>query len=85
MSFWHLFKASKVILIVQYIFKLIFDSLLPHRELGLDELLRHCEILVEKLHCPEKDPCYLAMAGTTIFTHTTFDMLQNHSRYNRVL
>ncbi|CAG13016.1 unnamed protein product, partial [Tetraodon nigroviridis] len=50
------------------------------RELGLDELLRHCEIVVEKLHYPEKDPCYLAMAGTALFTHTTFDMLQNHSR-----
>eukprot|EP00066_Takifugu_rubripes_P027500 XP_011616766.1 PREDICTED: uncharacterized protein LOC101074536 isoform X1 [Takifugu rubripes] len=50
------------------------------RELGLDELLRHCETVVEKLHYPEKDPCYLAMAGTALFTHTTFDMLQNHSR-----
>lgn len=38
---------------------------------------------MEKLRYPEKDPCYLAMAGTALFTHTTFDMLQNHSRYSR--
>lgn len=57
---------------------------LLYRELGLDELLRHCEVVVEKLHYPEKDPCYLAMAGTALFTHTTFDMLQNHSRCSRV-
>ncbi|XP_040920128.1 uncharacterized protein LOC121199473 [Toxotes jaculatrix] len=50
------------------------------RELGLDELLRHCESVVEKLRYPEKEPCYQAMAGTALFTHTTFDMLQNHSR-----
>ncbi|XP_029318578.1 uncharacterized protein LOC115028846 isoform X2 [Cottoperca gobio] len=50
------------------------------RELGLDELLRHCESVVEKLRCPEKEPCYQAMAGTALFTHTAFDMLQNHSR-----
>lgn len=51
------------------------------RELGLDELLRHCDSVVEKLRYPEKEPCYQAMAGTALFTHTTFDMLQNHSRY----
>ncbi|KAF7658369.1 hypothetical protein LDENG_00013510 [Lucifuga dentata] len=50
------------------------------RELGLDELLRHCESVVEKLRYPEKDPCYQAMAGTALFTHTAFDMLQNYSR-----
>ncbi|XP_039982148.1 uncharacterized protein LOC120789485 [Xiphias gladius] len=50
------------------------------RELGLDELLRHCESVVEKLRYPEKEPCYQAMAGTALFTHTSFDMLQNHSR-----
>lgn len=53
------------------------------RELGLDELLRHCESMVEKLRYPEKEPCYQAMAGTALFTHTAFDMLQNHSRYCR--
>lgn len=51
------------------------------RELGLDELLRHCERVVEKLRHPEMDPCYQAMAGTALFTHTAFDMLRNHSRY----
>ncbi|XP_078130224.1 uncharacterized protein LOC144533037 isoform X3 [Sander vitreus] len=50
------------------------------RELGLDELLRHCESMVEKLRYPEKEPCYQAMAGTALFTHTAFDMHQNHSR-----
>nr|XP_040015806.1 uncharacterized protein LOC120807635 isoform X2 [Gasterosteus aculeatus aculeatus] len=50
------------------------------RELGLDELLNHCEGVAEKLRHPEKEPCYQAMAGTALFTHTAFDMLQNHSR-----
>ncbi|KAF3702527.1 Actin CyI, cytoplasmic Precursor [Channa argus] len=50
------------------------------RELGLDELLRHCESVVEKLCHPEMEPCYQAMVGTPLFTHTAFDMLQNHSR-----
>ncbi|KAI9517156.1 hypothetical protein NQZ68_008412 [Dissostichus eleginoides] len=50
------------------------------RELGLDEVLRHCEGIVEKLRHPEKEPCYQAMAGTALFSHTAFDMLRNHSR-----
>ncbi|XP_071334457.1 uncharacterized protein [Trachinotus anak] len=50
------------------------------RELGLDELLRHCDRVVGKLRHPEKEPCYQAMAGTALFIHTAFDMLQNHSR-----
>ncbi|XP_036066420.1 uncharacterized protein LOC112157760 isoform X3 [Oryzias melastigma] len=50
------------------------------RDLGLDELLRHCEGVVEKLHLPDLDPCYQDMVGTTLFTQTAFDMLQNHSR-----
>ncbi|XP_070844132.1 uncharacterized protein [Chaetodon trifascialis] len=49
-------------------------------ELGLDELLRHCEKVVENLRYPEKEPCYQVMAGTALFSHTAFDMLQNHSR-----
>lgn len=49
-------------------------------DLGLDELLRHCECVVEKLRYPESDPCYQAMAGTAIFTHTAYDMLLNYSR-----
>ncbi|XP_010881104.3 uncharacterized protein LOC105017854 [Esox lucius] len=53
---------------------------LLRRDLGLDELLMHCECLVEKLRCPETDLCYQAMAGTALFTHTAFDMLQNYSR-----
>ncbi|MFT7802890.1 uncharacterized protein LOC108929278 isoform X1 [Arapaima gigas] len=50
------------------------------RELGLDELLRHCECVVEKLRHPENEPCYQAMAGTALFTQTAYDMLQNYSR-----
>ncbi|XP_068199253.1 uncharacterized protein [Antennarius striatus] len=50
------------------------------REVGLDDLLRRCELVVEKLRHPEKDPCFQAMAGTALFTHTAFEMLQNHSR-----
>ncbi|XP_029965799.1 uncharacterized protein LOC115401659 isoform X2 [Salarias fasciatus] len=50
------------------------------RELGLDDLLRHCESVVEKLRYPESDACYQDMAGTALFTHTAFDMLHNHSR-----
>ncbi|XP_064195993.1 uncharacterized protein LOC135257312 isoform X1 [Anguilla rostrata] len=50
------------------------------RELGLDDLLRHCEHVVEKLRYPENEPCYQAMAGTALFAHTAYDMLQNYSR-----
>ncbi|XP_028295950.1 uncharacterized protein LOC114457963 isoform X2 [Gouania willdenowi] len=50
------------------------------RELGLDELLRHCESILDKLRYPDKESCYQAMAGTTLFTHTALDMLHNHSR-----
>lgn len=51
------------------------------RELGLDELQKHCEAVCEKLRHPDREPCYQAMAGTPFFTQTAFDMLQNHSRY----
>ncbi|KAG7508972.1 hypothetical protein JOB18_030479 [Solea senegalensis] len=50
------------------------------RELGLDELLSHCENVLEKLRHPERQPCYQAMAGTALFFHTAFDMLHNHRR-----
>ncbi|PWA21865.1 hypothetical protein CCH79_00017593, partial [Gambusia affinis] len=50
------------------------------RELGLDELLKHCEAVCEKLRHPDREPCYQAMTGTPFFTQTAFDMLQNHSR-----
>ncbi|KAJ8397612.1 hypothetical protein AAFF_G00436110 [Aldrovandia affinis] len=46
------------------------------RELGLDDLLRHCEHMVEKLRYPENESSYQAMAGTALFTHTAYDMLQ---------
>ncbi|XDV42463.1 hypothetical protein PO909_011120, partial [Leuciscus waleckii] len=50
------------------------------RDLGLDDLLRHCECLLEKLRFPEKDPCFQAMAGTVLFTHTALEMLRNYNR-----
>ncbi|XP_034554898.1 uncharacterized protein LOC117823778 [Notolabrus celidotus] len=50
------------------------------RELGLDKLLTRCENILEKLRYPESEASYQAMAGTPLFTHTAFDMLQNHSR-----
>ncbi|KAJ8270811.1 hypothetical protein GJAV_G00119550 [Gymnothorax javanicus] len=50
------------------------------RELGLDDLLRHCEHVLENLRFPENESCYQAMAGTALFTHTAYDMLQNYSR-----
>ncbi|XP_066543868.1 uncharacterized protein LOC136711397 isoform X2 [Amia ocellicauda] len=49
-------------------------------ELGLDELLQHCEQIIVKLRFPENDPCYQAMAGTTQFTCTAFEMLENYNR-----
>ncbi|KAM7394944.1 hypothetical protein PAMA_006604 [Pampus argenteus] len=49
-------------------------------EATFQQLRRHCESVVEKLRYPEKEPCYQAMAGTALFTHTAFDMLHNHSR-----
>uniref|UniRef100_A0A3Q2PV41 Si:ch211-241j12.3 n=1 Tax=Fundulus heteroclitus TaxID=8078 RepID=A0A3Q2PV41_FUNHE len=50
------------------------------RELGLDELLKHCETVCEKLRHPDRELCYQAMVGTPLFTQTAFEMLQNHSR-----
>lgn len=53
------------------------------RDLGLDDLLKHCEGLLEKLRFPEKDPCFHAMAGTLLYTHTALEMLHNYNRYER--
>uniref|UniRef100_A0A8C2BYA8 Si:ch211-241j12.3 n=1 Tax=Cyprinus carpio TaxID=7962 RepID=A0A8C2BYA8_CYPCA len=50
------------------------------RDLGLDDLLKHCEGLLEKLRFPEKDPCFHAMAGTLLYTHTALEMLHNYNR-----
>ncbi|MCI4395622.1 hypothetical protein PGIGA_G00194210 [Pangasianodon gigas] len=50
------------------------------RDLGLDALLRRCECVLEKFRCPERDPCYQAMVGTVLFTHTALEMLQNYDR-----
>ncbi|MGH0170312.1 UNVERIFIED_CONTAM: hypothetical protein FKN15_070049 [Acipenser sinensis] len=51
------------------------------RGLGLDELLGHCDRIVEKLRCPEAHLSYRAMAGTSLFAHTAFEMLENHNRH----
>ncbi|TRY87736.1 hypothetical protein DNTS_031803 [Danionella cerebrum] len=50
------------------------------RELGLDELLCHCECVLQKLRFPEGHECFRTMAGTLLFTHTTRQMLLNHHR-----
>lgn len=50
------------------------------RELGLDELLRHCEALMEKLRHPDLDPCYQDVAGTALFTYASSGMIQNYTR-----
>ncbi|XP_076872787.1 uncharacterized protein LOC143522807 isoform X2 [Brachyhypopomus gauderio] len=50
------------------------------RDLGLDDLLTRCEQILEKFHCPESDPCYQAMVGTHLFSHTTLEMLRNYDR-----
>uniref|UniRef100_UPI00398E406B uncharacterized protein isoform X2 n=1 Tax=Pristiophorus japonicus TaxID=55135 RepID=UPI00398E406B len=44
------------------------------RDLGIDELLRRCVEILEKLRDPKSDPCFLAMAGTTQFRQTVDDM-----------
>ncbi|KAA0708999.1 hypothetical protein E1301_Tti017435 [Triplophysa tibetana] len=50
------------------------------RDLGLDDLLKCCECLLEKLRFPENEPCFHAMAGTILFSHTALEMLQNYNR-----
>ncbi|KAJ0061291.1 hypothetical protein NL108_014818, partial [Boleophthalmus pectinirostris] len=50
------------------------------RELGLDDLLKHCKLLVEKLRSPDLDPHFQAMAGTALFTLHFSSMLQYHRR-----
>ncbi|KAL1254746.1 hypothetical protein QQF64_016975 [Cirrhinus molitorella] len=50
------------------------------RDLGLDDLLKQCEGLLEKLRFPENEPCFHAMAGTLLYTHTALEMLHNYNR-----
>ncbi|XP_051954949.1 uncharacterized protein LOC127624250 [Xyrauchen texanus] len=50
------------------------------RDLCLDDLLKRCECLLEKLRFPENYPCFHAMAGTVLFTHTALEMLHNYNR-----
>ncbi|XP_073711928.1 uncharacterized protein [Misgurnus anguillicaudatus] len=52
------------------------------RDLGLDELLKRCECLLEKLRYPETEPCFHAMAGTNLFANTTLEMIHNYNRIN---
>ncbi|XP_039604022.1 uncharacterized protein LOC120525628 isoform X1 [Polypterus senegalus] len=50
------------------------------RELGLDDLLIHCEHIVEKLKFPDRDPCFQSVAGTVLFSHVAFEMIENYDR-----
>ncbi|GAA6065401.1 uncharacterized protein LOC113661155 isoform X1 [Tachysurus ichikawai] len=50
------------------------------RDLGLDALYKRCKCVLEKFRSPERDPCYQAMVGTVLFTHTALEMLQNYDR-----
>ncbi|XP_065113485.1 uncharacterized protein [Paramisgurnus dabryanus] len=52
------------------------------RDLGLDDLLKRCECLLEKLRYPETEPCFHAMAGTNLFANTTLEMIHNYNRIN---
>ncbi|KAL7872636.1 hypothetical protein SRHO_G00076190 [Serrasalmus rhombeus] len=49
-------------------------------DLGLDELLRTCELVLEKFRVPESDQCYQAMVGTHLYTQTALEMLHNYER-----
>ncbi|XP_072306083.1 uncharacterized protein [Eucyclogobius newberryi] len=55
------------------------------RELGLDDLLRHCKLQLEKLRLPDLDLHFQAMAGTAPFTLYFSSMLQNHHRITAAL
>ncbi|XP_042188804.1 guanine nucleotide exchange factor DBS [Callorhinchus milii] len=50
------------------------------RDLGIDELLRRCETIVEKLKNPKADPHFLAMAGTAVFAQTLDEMYERNER-----
>ncbi|XP_047674141.1 uncharacterized protein LOC113661155 isoform X2 [Tachysurus fulvidraco] len=50
------------------------------RDLGLDALYKRCKCVLEKFRAPEQDPCFQAMVGTVLFTHTALEMLQNYDR-----
>lgn len=58
-----------------------FNTHASFRDLGLDDLLKRCERLLEKLRFPENEPCFHVMAGTVLFSHTALEMLHNYNRY----
>ncbi|XP_069743470.1 uncharacterized protein [Narcine bancroftii] len=50
------------------------------RDLGIDDLLRKCEEILEKFRDPKCDPCFNAMAGTTQFQQAADDFLKKNAR-----
>ncbi|XP_038655257.1 uncharacterized protein LOC119967165 isoform X2 [Scyliorhinus canicula] len=49
-------------------------------DLGIDELLRKCEEILEKLRDPKSDPWFLAMAGTAQFQQAFGDVQDKDER-----
>ncbi|XP_032876725.1 uncharacterized protein LOC116973120 isoform X2 [Amblyraja radiata] len=50
------------------------------RDLGIDDLLRRCEEIIEKFRDPKSDPCFNAMAGTAQFQQEADDLLKKDER-----
>ncbi|XP_051880140.1 uncharacterized protein LOC127574807 isoform X2 [Pristis pectinata] len=50
------------------------------RDLGIDDLLRKCEEILEKFRDPKSDPCFNAMAGTTQFQQAADDLFKKDER-----
>ncbi|XP_072912500.1 uncharacterized protein [Hemitrygon akajei] len=46
------------------------------RDLGIDDLLRKCEVILEKFRDPKSDPCFNAMGGSTQFHQAADDLLK---------
>ncbi|XP_072409686.1 uncharacterized protein [Chiloscyllium punctatum] len=55
------------------------------RDLGIDDLLRSCEGILEKLTDPKSDPCFSAMAGTAQFWQTFGDLREKNERIRAVV
>ncbi|XP_072106143.1 uncharacterized protein [Mobula birostris] len=46
------------------------------RDLGIDDILRKCEVILEKFRDPKSDLCFNAMGGTTQFHQAADDLLK---------
>ncbi|XP_072355897.1 uncharacterized protein [Scyliorhinus torazame] len=55
------------------------------RDLGIDELLRKCEEIWEKLRDPKSDPWFLAMAGTAQFQQAFGDVHDKDERIRAIV